>query len=338
MLRSTLMIGLLLLAIGMSAQKRVILESGSTTTVFGGTSPFVDAYNAAVDGDVIYLPGGSFVPPAPIAKSLKIYGVGHHPDYTDATDKTYITSALTLVDGADGLQLEGLEVNGVIFFTDNNAIDNVTISRCKFYQLNINGNRTTPSNNTTIRESISISTIGLSNSVGATFTNCIFQSSLSNGSNAYISNNLFLLDGATTTEVFQNMDNSTVRNSIFLKGNSGIQENCDATTFENNVFTIAPTAGNSSFVNSYIVSDLSSFFVNRSGNVFDYTHDYTLSGDNATNYTGTDATQVGIYGGLFPFKTNLIPSNPHISAQSIATSTDESGNLSISITVEAQNE
>ncbi len=340
MLKSSLILFLTLFISGIYAQKRVILESGSTTTIFGGASPFVDAYNAAVDGDIIYLPGGSLVPPSGITKSLTIYGVGHHPDYSTATEPTTITSNISLYTGADNFKLEGVLINGGIVFYTNNAIDNAVISRCKFSSLSFSGTRTTPCLNATIKECVITTAISLSNALDITITNCIIENIISNGSNANIINNLFLYDAAYNYEPIENVDNSTISNNIFIKDDFGIQANCDASTFEKNIFTTATVAnqGNSTFIDNYLVADLSSFFVSQSGNVFDYTHDYTLSGENATTYTGTNASQVGIYGGLFPYKNNQVPSTPHISDQSIASSTDENGNLSISITVEAQNE
>ena len=76
--------------------------------------------------------------------------------------------------------------------------------------------------------------------------------------------------------------------------------------------------------------------VNQSGGSFSYTHDYHLV--SPTTYLGTDSTQVGIYGGIFPYKTAAVPLNPHISSQSIPMATDVNGMLNININVNAQDD
>ena len=61
-----------------------------------------------------------------------------------------------------------------------------------------------------------------------------------------------------------------------------------------------------------------------------------MLGDASTTYLGDDGTEVGIYGGLVPFKEGAVPINPHISQKSIQTTTDSNGLLNIYFTVEAQ--
>ena len=317
----------------MNAQKTVILEHEGVSTAFNGASPFEEAYEAAVSGDIVYLPGGAIVPPATIDKGIKIYGVGHHPEATDATLPTYLSSTINLNENADGFYLEGVEINGNISIAINHTVDDVSIIRCKFGQFYINSNTGTLSNNFLIRECILTNSIVLTGGTGI-ISNSILQSTLSSGKNVSVNNCIFLYEASDSSEPIRSIDNSTIANCIFLKNDYGIQESCDGTTFTNNVFKVAPSEGNNSFVNSYINAE--NIFVDQTGNVFDFAHDYGLSGTYATDYLGTDGEQVGIYGGLFPFKSMSVPSTPHISSQSIAGSTDNDGNLSISITVEAQ--
>lgn len=40
-----------------NAQQKVALHHNGTTTIFGGSNPFIDSYTAAVDNDTIYLSG-----------------------------------------------------------------------------------------------------------------------------------------------------------------------------------------------------------------------------------------------------------------------------------------
>jgi hypothetical protein len=64
------------------------------TTAFYSNNALVDAYTAAANGDTIYLPGGGFAPPGAFDKGIIIYGVGHYPDSTAATNKTVISADL----------------------------------------------------------------------------------------------------------------------------------------------------------------------------------------------------------------------------------------------------
>ena len=47
--------------------------------------------------------------------------------------------------------------------------------------------------------------------------------------------------------------------------------------------------------------------------------------------------EVGVFGGSFPFKDGLVPSNPHIFFKNISSITDNTGNLPVQIKVRAEN-
>ncbi len=52
--------------------------------------------------------------------------------------------------------------------------------------------------------------------------------------------------------------------------------------------------------------------------------------------TGTTGNESGLFGGINPYKENALPVTPHIMKHTIATSADESGNLQINASVQAQ--
>ena len=58
---------------------------------------------------------------------------------------------------------------------------------------------------------------------------------------------------------------------------------------------------------------------------------YELSEEKQKSYTGTDGTQVGIYGGNMPF--DPIPSNPQITKCNVAAKSTADGKLSVDIEV-----
>ncbi len=98
------------------AVKPVVLESGDTSTAFIGPNAFINAYNAADDGDVIYLPGFQFSVPNPFEKNLTIYGAGYHPDDTEASGLSMLTGTFNLRAGASGSHFEGIRFSGQIVF------------------------------------------------------------------------------------------------------------------------------------------------------------------------------------------------------------------------------
>ncbi len=316
------------------AQQRVALHSNGTTTIFGGSTPFVDAYNASVSGDTIYLPGSALTVPALIDKKLTIFGTGHYPDSTAATNKTFLSSTLNIGENADSLFLEGVEINGDILFNNNAKVDYVVISRCRFNTITWQGTQITPCEYNTIKECVINGTVNLNNANGCALANNIIKDKVNNGNNNAIYNNILLYTAYYYYYTLNNVDNSSISNNIFLKGDASIHVSCESSTLSNNIFGSNPGAGANLFVNNYPNVDLSSLFVDLGSTTFDYSYDFHLN-DPAT-YPGTDNTQVGIYGGLFPYKTCAVPINPHISYKNISSTTDDNGLLNVEIHVNAQ--
>ncbi|MCU4163026.1 hypothetical protein [Carboxylicivirga caseinilyticus] len=322
----------------LSAQQLVMLQSNGTSTAFDGETPFIDAYDSAIDGDTIYLPGTRVTPPPAIDKQLTIYGTGHYPSTTNATNSSIIYGTVYISENADNIKLEGIEITGSLIFMNNQKIDNAIISRCKLYQVSYQGDLTTPCENNTIKQCVITSSVSLNNANNCILTNNIIASSIGNGNQIAILNNVILHTSTSSTYgTITNVDNSTIANNIFRRANNVIQSSCESSTFANNVFKSTALAGVNTFLNNYENVDFASLFVSQNDEgVFNYEQDYHLN--NTETYLGNDGTQVGIYGGLFPYKDYAIPTNPHISSQSVAPSTDENGMLNISITVNAQQE
>lgn len=322
------------------AQQKVALESGGTTTIFGGSNPFLDAYNAAVDGDIIYLPGASMTGFA-IDKGVTIIGAGHYPNATLATNPTVINGNITINENADGLHLEGIQFTGSITFGNNAQVDDVTIKRCRVVSINYAGNATpvTPCLNNLIAETIITGDLTMTNLTSSMISNNIIQGKLINGSNNGITNNILMYSGYssyTNHYVFNNQDNCFISNNIVFRPYvSEVHTGCEMSTFSNNIFAVAPLAGSNTFIDNYFSVPITGLFVNQTGATFDYTHDYQLASSGI--YLGTDGNDVGIYGGVFSYKTESIPHNPHIVSKSVATQTNAAGELPVQITVEAQN-
>ncbi len=329
---------LLIVFISINAQKKVALQHNGTSTIFNSTNPFLDAYTAAVNGDTIYLPGGILLYPTTIDKGLTIIGAGHNPNETLATNKTILNGAISITGNADNLHMEGIEFNGIITFNSNIKADNVVIKRCKALGITYAGTGATPCENNTIINNIITGGLSLENAKSSLFCNNIITGIVAHGINNGISNNLLLLD--TNNYAIYNVDNSEVSNNIIFQKyrTDYIITLCDLSSFSYNIFAATPSAasiGTSVLEsNNWLNISLLPLFVNMPLNAFDYSYDYHLL--SPTTYVNSASSQVGIYGGFFPYKENTIPVNPHIVTKSISSQTNSSGEINVNISVEAQ--
>ncbi len=342
--------GLVVLTVSISmAQQRVVLESGDTTTTFGGANAFVNAYNAASDGDTLYLPGLQFSVPNPFEKQLTIYGAGYHPDHTAATGQTQLNGNLNVHEGAQDSHFEG------IFFRDSISfqaakIDNVTFIRCYFLgTITLNGlDAETRSENIRFIECIIRNRFNGRRSSRLVFKNNVLINNSNDlfvniHDNALIMNNVFVGRGWQQFNawpyrryVMDNITESLFENNIIYntQSTSYTFTSVDNNTFNNNVFSYDPTNAGNTWNDNYTGINIVEFFVNYTGDAFDFEADYNLV--DPESYQGTTGNQVGIYGGHNPFKANTRPSNPQILSVEIGHGTDDEGMLHVELQVEAQ--
>lgn len=329
----------LALSLGAFAQQRVALHSNGTTFIFSGSNPFNDAYLAAVAGDTIYLPGGNIPYPALIDKSLTIFGAGYHPDSSLTTQATTLTGNLNISGNADGLRLEGVNITGILEFNNNQKVDNVTLTRCRMNNVIYSGNRTTPCENNLITECIINSNMNFANAQFISVSNCFISGQLQNGFELSVMNSILLFNAQSVssgTNTINNTTNSFFANNIFTRSNAPQNViNGSLNTFTKNVFRTTPVFGTSSFIDNFYDVVIENVLVNQSGFTYEYSQNYNLVDPAA--YSGTDLTQVGVYGGLYPFKSGGIPINPHFQFKLIAPQTNPNGELQIEIQVESQN-
>ena len=119
-----------------SDQYSAILQHNETTTFYTGSTAFQQAYEAAVDGDVIVLSEGMFIPVTRIEKSLKIYGAGFERNAETNTAITAISGELKVGNAniiLDGFHMEGILIQGDITFECQ--LTNSSVVKC--YPTNI---------------------------------------------------------------------------------------------------------------------------------------------------------------------------------------------------------
>jgi hypothetical protein len=211
--------------------------------------------------------------------------------------------------------------------------------------LSITGDRTNPSENNNFIENI-IPSLGVDNLINSMFFNNIIERSGHLRNLSFI-NNIFTYSGTSSSyEVIYYANNCMFKNNVFLQENGNICEGLGTSTWANNIFChpnnalptptglgTDPTIGEDG--NYYVVR--AEVFINQTGNVFSYDHDYHLQAGAALNL-GDDGLEVGIYGGFYTWKDYSIPINPHISSKSISPTTDTNGMIQVNINVHAQDQ
>jgi len=335
MKKITLFLIFLLVAVTYTtAQKTVALNSNGTTTIFGGDSPLIDAYDASITGDTLYVSGGNFAAPTNIDKGLVIIGAGYDTDSTAVTGKTYIWSStinsgrIVIGSNASNLYMEGMQFQGGLVKTDPD-ITGFTLIRLKIADIAFTNTGLIPTNASIIQCNIlgDFDINGVRNSV---ISNCILRGRIRNSNTNVFKNNIITNESGFGT--LANCDTNTFKNNIFSNDYQIADGNCSYNNYQYNIFVqlTYPLGASETDINNYHEIDLTTIYVNEVGG------DYHLLGDASTTYLGDDGTEVGIYGGLVPFKEGAVPINPHISQKSIQTTTDSNGLLNISFTVEAQ--
>lgn len=312
----------------------VALHKTDGVQLFNGTNAFVAACNASVANDTIYLSGNGFTANLTLNKRLLIYGSGHYPDSTEVTGKSILNGYITLSENADGFYLEGVDLTSSLTTTSNHAVDNLTIKYSRIEgELQINGNASNPANNLLLINSVVQGRFLLQNAQNAGVFNNIFNSYVDYSYGNLFENNIFLIN----SHGISRSDNNLLQNNIIVGTSSYTFVNDgNSNVLKNNLFVDATPAWGSTptLVNNYIGIAQAAIFISQTGYAFDYTHNYHLQAPET--YLGVDGTQVGLYGGAYPYKEGAVPSNPHFMSATIAPQSDAGGNLNIVIKAGAQ--
>jgi len=336
------------------AQKLIALQSGDKATFY---TDLDTALYYAKNGDDIYLPGGYIKANSTtlkIDKAVNIIGVGYNPYTNAATENTIIQSqTIQIMPYVNGGSITGIfTINCTIQILE--TVDNFSVNRCLFSSI-IFGNYDVlkPPFNISITESVVEN--GIINM--ESYPKCPQNVSITN---SIIGN----LNGAYPFQGNQFWDNITCRNCLILGKStygypiiigikSSLFENCilmDANVnsnlgcnnsiFRNCLFTgsgaeLSVPAPNLVY-NCIFNQPQHLIFVDPQDFVFNMKNDYRLRDDSPGKNAGKDGTDIGIYGGRYPWKDGGLPVNPHIETFNVAGKTDSIGNLKVKIKVAAQ--
>lgn len=326
-----------------AAQLTATLQSGDKVTPFYGTNAFVEAYEAADDGDIITLSVGEFTP-TDIKKSITVIGSGMWE--TDPSKSTIFGSPFSIF--ADDVTLEGVRVNKNLSIKGAN---NLSISRSYLYQITDEevGERKYH-DNTVITDSV-IDTYGaMSLSNNAIFKNCCINCFTSINESIYPA----LIENCNITCF--SWEN---KSSVDIQQPYAIYRNCYLGLFNRGESTLTPHLSLYSpsefhniifFTNYYFSSGSSSskpYSINYGScvkeNVFVDGQKFNVSSSIASlnfyntigqyNYTDTDPEK-SLTVGTIDFKKD--PSIPEILSSEIDTETDAEGMLHVKISASAR--
>lgn len=299
-------------------QVATLQHNDTITGVFYGQNAYSSAYNAAVNGDVITLSSGTFNAVS-IYKSITIRGAGCVLDTVANVLPTKVPGSFSL--GVNNITFEGIWFTGTIDITNLNSCNHFSFVKC-----NINGiiNGSTGNkmfgqfNNCIIRNYYLYRHHGTSiiNSI-VRFTS-YSHNDIYNPTNIYNSvivfdstlaiNNIVAYNSIIATSSGHSVSNNTFFNCINIK------------TGETSLFEGQLNTSNME-ENSY-----SDVFETFDGTI-SYENIYQLKNDIAASFLGYDGTEVGIYGGIIPYKTR--PSYMILKNCNVAGQTDENKKLNV---------
>lgn len=323
------------------AQKQIVIQGANYTKFFTNLDIAISAAN---NGDKVYLPGGAFNSNIFIDKELHIIGAGYYLDSTIATFKTQVT-AIYFEQGSDGSTVEGIYSHlNFATQTQNTNLSNIVVKRCFVTNASLNSGTSAAPNsfsNIVFIQNI-LGSVYCGNTFGSfnniAFYNNIITNGIDGFNNMIVKNNIFsgyifnfstivrgnninIQNNIFVANPFWNITNSTLSNNIYMQGN--LNGDLGSGIFGiGNILSSVPFG--QLFVNG-VFSDLSNVAFN-----------FRLASGSPGHNAGTDGTDIGIYGGLFPWKEGGLPSNPHIRSQNIGGATDGNGKLKINIKVAAQ--
>ena len=306
------------------AQTTVLQHEGERS-VFYGSDSFINAYNAAIDGDVITLSEGSFNP-CVIGKSITIHGAGARQDSVAGSFATRFTNHVYI--GSNPI-IEGVSF-GVVWLQDQSRPQ---FLKCNFVLVQPGNNYNTHCQ-TVCFTNCYILNLRLICNPNTTFASYIDNCHLVN---CVVWNflNFYGQDNIASNSIIRmtdNMSNFTSYNSIIIR-----DDGCKPTntcTFYNCIGVkngwpdlVFEYSLNSMVVEYDSITDVFPAFVGE-----DILNEpFILNEGIAVSFLGTEGTEVGIHGGYYPYSSR--PGYMRVRHCTVADRTTDDGHLSVDIEV-----
>ena len=330
---------------GTFAQSSLVatLNHNDTISVYYGIDALKDAYSVSTHGDVITLSSGGFNVPNHIKKEITIRGAGMEQDTVNRVAPTILIGYFAVYSG--NLRMEGIWHDGTMSYGhyDNgySSLYDAQFIKCRF---------------NTIEQYSSSYDIRM---YDAKFIQCKIKHITARGNATFI-NSYVGAPGKSNTNYNMNyecincvvygslhpdhIDYSTFTNCILIGSKvmdkTNTVNNCigiytASTDTINNLFSDLPEIGLANVCYRSKKEVFKTFNPSSSDNWKD-TDTYELQDSIRTKYLGTDGTEIGMYGGSFPFN----PRNtlPKIKKFKVAPKSNAEGKLSVEIEVSAAGE
>lgn len=291
-----------------STQIATLCHEGEIT-IFTGGKAFIEAYDAATDGDVITLSAGQFEAKRNIEKNITVRGNGMYgAESTIFTGSVDVSGNKSIDPTAGTVQFEGIAFNSDV----RNNRDFTTFLKCYipgFFIYNaakvVHCDITHPK--------------GTAGALTGAFTGCYINGTLKNAS---IENCIVI-----SNENNSKFSDDFFKNSIFLSDIGGtFPKTC---SFANCIYL-----GNAdALVNCNIVTDTQVFPADTEF-LKEGTQTFELLDELQTTWLGSDGTQVGMHGGSFPFDPTT--TNPKIQSFNVSAKTSADGKLAVDIVVDVK--
>jgi len=330
---------MLVFALLLSANKAfpTILTVSNNIAISAQYSDIPTAIAAASSGDTIYIHGSNVnYGNITINKPLVLIGPGYGPTNPTgfAAQIGYLyLDTITGVSGASGTYIAGLYINYINMTGAYNsvALNNITIRRNQITGYLYIGYSNTQCHNWTISENL-INSISYSIDQSNTSNILVNNNIISYMYNAY--NSIYVNDIIYYNPTFSVC---TVSNCIFIY--SATNNSSSNSTFNNNLFSSAFNFTNGSNIFSpanQATTNSDPQFVGGTATTYLSISDYHLKTASAGHNAGTDATDLGVYGGT-SFIWGGTPPVPMVYFYNLKPNYVQSnGNLNITVSVKNQ--
>lgn len=330
----------LLVSVSTFATVRTVSNNPTRPAQF---STFAAAQTASVNGDTIYVYGSPQQYPAiTINKRLVIIGAGYNPNnqFGQPTNIAHIDlfrdSGVNNASGSIiiGILTSRLDISGLMS-------NNIRVFRCRFTSyLNLAGGSPTGyADGWVLYNNIFESYIngGAGSRTAPSATNIVIANNIFtansylyffNSNTIIVDHNIFLGNGSSGN--LYNLYNVIVTNNIFtrstgtvfagsingpvlctfnnnLSNQTTIADPLSFTPANNFVNTFTGTGGGSNFGAGNIVGQDPLYTTAPNLNAFSFTANYRLQASSVGRNAGTDGTDLGIYGGSYPFPSGGTP-------------------------------
>lgn len=336
---------------GHTQQQVATLNHNDNITVYYGIDALISAHNAAVNGDIITLSQGTFNP-LTITKAVTIRGTGFVADALCPHPTSIGTNGSISInvpnDTNHHLVLEGLLLWGISF---KQAYSPYFI-KCKTQSVYHDGSLSVVNshfinciitsyfsvdsymNNTTFLNSVIMNYVIINGAnIHSNFVNCVVN--IDNGQSSLLS--IFAINSILWRKTENNICisvNENANTSFYSIGCKWNHQHYNSRgefipTSYCNYFDVSYTPDHQ----LYNVNEMSTIFKDFDGTYYDACT-FELQDDIANSILGDDSTQVGIYGGQYPFDPRV--RNPRIIQCNVGQRTTLDGKLSVDIEVTSE--